>query len=100
TVDTEFYAERAQRLRREQPAQDTKRLLFVGYLEPRKNVENLIAIVKKLSGKRNDFILDIVGAGSREEALKEMTRTLGLTDCIRFHGFRQKDELPAFFAQA
>jgi glycosyltransferase involved in cell wall biosynthesis len=29
-----------------------------------------------------------------------MTRTLGLTDCIRFHGFRQKDELPAFFAQS
>jgi glycosyltransferase involved in cell wall biosynthesis len=51
TVDTEFYAERTQRLRLERPAQDTKRLLFVGYLEPRKNVENLIAIVKNYPGR-------------------------------------------------
>jgi len=100
TVDTEFYAKRTERLRAAQPLPGKKHLVYVGYLEPRKNVENLVEIIKKLSEKRSDFILDIVGAGSREEMLKEMSKTLGLADWIRFHGFRQKEELPAFFAQS
>jgi len=100
TVDVDFFAEETHKLRASLPSMGKKHLLYVGYLEPRKNVDNLVAIAGKLAARRKDFILDIVGAGSQLEALKERAEALQLTDCIRFHGFRQKEELPGFFARA
>ena len=100
TVDTSFFSGETKRLRTE-PSHDGRRhLLYIGYLEPRKNVSNLLELAAKLMQRRKDFVLDIVGSGSEEVLLKQKAEDLQLADFVRFHGFRQKAELPAFFARA
>ena len=52
-----------------------------------------------LSIKRNDFVVDIIGDGSDKKNLENKAIEMGLGNQVIFHGFKQKEELPAFFAQ-
>lgn len=44
--------------------------------------------------------LVLVGDGAEKRTLVEMAKSLGLSDVVRFPGFRQIDELPAFYGLA
>ena len=76
------------------------RMLYVGYLSERKNVRLLMPIVKRLSKEEKSFILDIVGDGDSKQSLEHEVSKLGLEQFVTFHGFKQREELPQYFAQA
>jgi len=97
TVDTSFFREETNKLR-SQMNDGKKRLLFLGYLVPRKNTGRLIEIIGMLCKARNDFEFHILGDGSDRLRLEEMVKEKNLGDRITFHGFVQKKELPPYFA--
>ncbi len=99
TVDTAFFAQRTAALRKREASRDgLSHLLYVGYLTPRKNVLEVLKAVKLLSRSRSDFVLDIVGEGTDMAHLRQYVQENGLAERVQFHGFRQKQELPEFFA--
>lgn len=97
TVDTDFFSQETAKLRNV-PAQ--KHLLYVGYLVPRKNVGRVLEIIEQLSRTRKDFVLDILGDGSERPMLEKMVADKNLGQQVSFHGFRQRNELPGYFAQS
>ncbi len=99
TVDTTFFADKTNELRSQLPPnKDKAHFTYLGYLVPRKNVKLLLESVKILAEKRRDFVLDIIGDGISMEELKSFVNQNQLHDVVSFHGFRQKKDLPAFFA--
>ncbi len=102
SVDTRFFADRAAeiRARKELAVAQPKRLVYVGYLTQRKNVMALLKCTAELASRRNDFVLDVVGDGDERHALESFARDHGLESAVKFHGFKQKSELPELIAGA
>ncbi|HMT29431.1 MAG TPA: glycosyltransferase family 4 protein, partial [Bacteroidia bacterium] len=99
TVDTTFFADKTEELRRTLPTNDSKvHFTYLGYLVPRKNVQLLLESVKIVAQKRRDFVVDILGDGISTDTLKQYVIENKLEDVVIFHGFRQKNEIPSFFA--
>jgi glycosyltransferase involved in cell wall biosynthesis len=99
TVDTKFFSERTKFLKDSRNKVDNKKhLTYVGYLSPRKNVLKLLDCIRKLSGERNDFVLDILGDGNDRPRLEAFVKENNLMEIVKFHGFIQKEQLPDFFA--
>jgi glycosyltransferase involved in cell wall biosynthesis len=73
-------------------------LLFVGELLERKGVLPTIEALAAL--KRDDVALHIVGSGEQEEEIHRTIERLAVTASVFLHGYRQKDELPLFYAAA
>ena len=83
-------------------------ILFASKLQARKQADHLLEAYRLLLGNpsspstpapfEHPFLV-IVGDGAERPRLEEMTRDLGLRD-VRFAGFRNQSEMPAFFALA
>lgn len=100
TVDTDFYYSETNKIRNSLNETGTPHFLYLGYLVPRKNVNLLLAAILQLSNKRRDFILDIVGDGSDKEELETFVENQKIDDLVKFHGFKQKSELPKFLGSS
>jgi glycosyltransferase involved in cell wall biosynthesis len=101
TVDTNFFSSKTSQLRKElEEKGDKKHLTYIGYFIPRKNVLRVLEVVKLLAGTRNDFILDLIGDGPDREKLERFVEDNDILSFVKFHGFRQKDELPYFLARS
>ena len=100
TVDTSYFESQTNLLRAYESTSALTRFIYLGYLVPRKNVGLLIDIAHQLKQKRSDFCIDIIGDGESKNSLERKVEELQLTDQIKFHGFKQKEELPAFFAKS
>lgn len=100
TVDTEFFSAQVQREKSCIQSDGKKHLLYIGYLNKRKNVQKLMPVIKKLSEKRSDFIFDIIGDGEQRQKLEDYVTQNQLGQFVLFHGFKQKKELPRFLAQS
>ena len=101
TVDTRFFAEEAQRLRAlNHKCEGKRRLVTVGYLRASKGNMKILRVIEKVARQRSDFVLDIVGDGEDRPRLESYVRRNNLSEHVRFHGFRQKEELPAFLARS
>lgn len=100
TVDTGFYRTRASEMRVFQNRPEPKILLYVGDLVPRKRVDLAIQAVKQLSALTKDFVFVLVGDGPERENLQTLAERLGVEKLLRFEGFKEKSELPAFLAAA
>ena len=75
-------------------------LLFVGTLEPRKNLTGLIEAYAKFR-QSQDVPLIVVGApGWRYTPIYDVVKSLGLESHVRFEGFVSADDLPFFYAAA
>jgi glycosyltransferase involved in cell wall biosynthesis len=99
TVDTSFFEHETQKLREKNEKSDNKKhLTYLGYLNARKNVSKLLNVVEELNKHRSDFVFDIIGDGPQREELIGISKEKGLEDIIRFHGFKQKAELPQYLA--
>ncbi len=98
TVDTKFFSSETNRIRSIIKKPEKPHLIYVGYLVPRKNVSKLIEIIDRLSKKRTDFVLDIIGDGDEKLLLEKMVTEKKLNDIIKFHGFVQKNNLPKYLA--
>jgi len=77
-----------------------KLLLTVRNLEPRTGVENLLAAITRLAGRRRDFLLLIAGLGPLAERLQETVRSAQIADLVRFLGFVEEAELMRLYAAA
>lgn len=100
TVDTEFFSKETTHIRANLQSDGKKHLLYIGEISPRKNVIKLLKAAEALKNIRRDFVLDLVGDGSEREILQSYAKEKGLEDVIRFHGFKQKKDLPFFYGQA
>lgn len=74
---------------------DTKELLFVGRLRPKKNVDDAIAAMESIVSEHPSAHLHIVGNGPLEGALADQADSRGIADSITMHGYvaRHSEEL-------
>ena len=78
-------------------AGDVCELLLVGRLAPQKGVDILLhALARIPSGWR----LRIVGDGPERARLGDLSAALGLAARVKFHGWAQRDDLPALYRSA
>jgi glycosyltransferase involved in cell wall biosynthesis len=61
-------------------------LLSVGRLEPEKGIEYLLKAIPLIK-KKYPLKLSIVGNGQNEAKLKSLSKDLGITDSVSFHGY-------------
>jgi len=100
TVDTVFFAQETERYRSLIKQNDKHQLLYVGELNQRKRVDLLLPAIKKLSEKRSDFILHIIGDGSERKNMETQAKQLNIEAFIRFEGIKQKQEIPKSLASS
>lgn len=101
TVDTNFFSSQTEIFRsKNSQKSDIKRFLYVGYLVPRKNVKRILEAANELLNKRKDFVIDIVGDGENKSELEAYSSEHNLCNFVKFHGFKQKEELPSYFASS
>ncbi|CAN5570784.1 hypothetical protein BH11BAC2_BH11BAC2_07300 [soil metagenome] len=101
TVDTSFFSTTTDLERKNRPKNTALTIFtYLGYLVPRKNVLCLLEAIQLLSQKRKDFRLDIIGDGDSKSSLENFVLQNNLQDQVNFLGFKQKDELPQYFAQS
>lgn len=77
-------------------------ILYLGTLEPRKNIETLVRAYATL-GRQDPAAPQLViagGAGWRYQAVFELVEGLGLKDQVRFPGFVPQTELPTWYSAA
>lgn len=76
------------------------RIISVGRLIEFKGFHHLLAAVAMARGTGVDVRLDLMGDGPWRERLEQQCRELGLSDCVRFHGSVQLEEMKRGFAAA
>jgi len=101
-VDTEFFSTRTEEIRKKEAGKDRNlfNFIYVGYLVPRKQVEKVLHAAELLSKRRKDFRVTIVGEGESRASLENACAKAGLDGMVRFEGYQQKEDLPAFLANA
>ena len=75
-------------------------LLFVGTVQPRKNLEN---IVRAYAGVSSKIKSDLVISGKKgwlDEKLYQLPKDLGLGDRVRFLGYTESPDMPALYSGA
>jgi glycosyltransferase involved in cell wall biosynthesis len=60
---------------------------FVGRLSTEKRVDQAIGLLARLAKRHPRLRLHVAGTGPHRETLEELTRYLGVSDRIRFHGW-------------
>ncbi|MDI3534966.1 MAG: hypothetical protein PWQ82_1331 [Thermosediminibacterales bacterium] len=76
-------------------------ILFVGTLEPRKNIERLLLAYRILLNKNVKENLVIVGrTGWLYERIFKTARDLGIEDRVCFTGFVEDEDMPAIYSGA
>jgi glycosyltransferase involved in cell wall biosynthesis len=72
----------------------------LGAGEKRKHVDKVIRAVAQLKGVLPGIVLDVVGEGELRVDLEALTRELGATDVVRFHGSVSEQRLREFYLSA
>jgi glycosyltransferase involved in cell wall biosynthesis len=73
--------------------------LYVGNLEPRKNLERLVEAFARMPGKDHDLL--VVGdRWYRGAAVEEKAKSLGLNGRVKFLGYVPREDLPGLFSGA
>ncbi len=77
-------------------------ILFVGSLEPRKNIPRLLAAYARLASalRREVHIVIAGGAGWLNEDIKTKVHEPGLADRVHFIGYVKEEDLPAVYSLA
>jgi len=73
-------------------------LLFVGTLNERKGIKNLIEACGSIKTQFPQFKLKVIGGGPLERNLKEIINRLQLEQQVEFLGYRKPEDLPHFFS--
>lgn len=79
------------------PRTTPPRFLYLGRLVPEKGLDWLL---RALSHVSVPIHLDVAGKGPRREALKKLTRELGIDAQVTFHGWVDSDRVPALMRRA
>jgi 1,2-diacylglycerol 3-alpha-glucosyltransferase len=113
-VDNQYFADASERARssaedwRRQLMLPTKYFLASARFIEKKNLETLLrayakyrgAIMGRGASKDQLWDLTILGDGPLHAAMLSLREQLGLIECVHLPGFRQYDELPAYYALA
>ncbi len=75
-------------------------LVYVGLLEPRKGVHDLLPMFSIVSKALPDARLSVIGVGPEEEAMKAACRREGLSDRVAFEGKVSENRLLAVLKTA
>jgi glycosyltransferase involved in cell wall biosynthesis len=81
-------------------ARERDRLLFVGRLVPKKGLRHLLDALPAVLARRPQTVLDIIGFGPEQPALRAQAARLGIAGQVRFLGALPQHELPAHFRRA
>lgn len=91
------YCQRTQRIREELAlAEGWPVILYQGGLQPGRGLEELV----RLASDVPDAYFVLIGGGSLSESLRELARSLGLSDRVRFIPTVSLAELPSYTASA
>jgi len=71
----------------------TKKLLFVGRLDPEKNVQLLLKAVKHIEKQFKNFEVCLVGNGFTKKDMEKLSRDLKITERVKFLGKVSDEEL-------
>ncbi|MEP6842304.1 MAG: glycosyltransferase [Pseudolysinimonas sp.] len=74
--------------------QADNRIVYVGRLDEEKHIDELISAAAKIDPKL-DVQVDIVGGGEMKQKLRDLAKSLGVTDRIQFLGKLSDEELRA-----
>ena len=78
---------------------DKKKLIFVGHLVPHMGVDLIIRAMPEIIKKIPGVTLDIIGGGEELSRLQSLSRSLHVTDVIKFHGWvRSRKRLESLLA--
>jgi glycosyltransferase involved in cell wall biosynthesis len=97
-IDTKKFSPRqkSEKLKARLGINDSPTVISLRNLNPLYDVESLVKsaplVLKEITATK--FI--IAGKGSEEEELRELTKSLGIADSVKFIGFVQNDELPRY----
>jgi glycosyltransferase involved in cell wall biosynthesis len=78
---------------------DANRIVFVGRLTTEKQIDVVLRALTKLDPAL-DVTFDIIGNGDQRRNLEHLTKELGLTKRVTFHGLTSDEELRATLARA
>lgn len=73
-------------------------LIFIGGLVKRKGCAELITALSGLHKKNKNFVLHVIGNGIEMNSLKQLSSQLRMEENVIFWGYKQKSELPIYFA--
>jgi len=79
---------------------DTPTIISTRGLKPIYDIKTLIKAIPSVLEKVPDAKFVIAGQGPEEDYLKELTKSLGVSDSARFVGWIAHDELPSYLALA
>ena len=79
---------------------DLPTVISLRQLDPIYDVESLITAIPLVLKEVPETKFVIAGRGSQEAELKQLAKSLGVSDSIRFVGFIANDELPKYLASA
>jgi len=98
--DKEFIAQSVKgKIREYYKISDDQKIIFtVSRLEKEKGVERIIKALAKL--KRDDLILILVGAGSMEKELIDLTCELGVQNKVIFAGYQKRELIWNYYRDA
>jgi len=80
--------------------ENKKILLYVSRVAKEKNLDFLFRVIKKLSAKRQDFHLLVVGGGPELEHYQNLVKTQELSSYVTFTGMQEKKKANRFFGAA
>jgi glycosyltransferase involved in cell wall biosynthesis len=76
-------------------------LLFVGMLEPRKNLPSLLQAYASIASQVQDYQMVIVGRkGWMAEDIQDHARKLGISNRVHFTGYVEQEDLPLIYNMA
>jgi len=97
-VDTRKFSPRQknERLKEKLGIYNSPTVISLRYLEPVYDVESLIRSILLVLEEIPESKFVIAGKGSEEERLKELTKSLGISESVKFVGFIPNDKLPQY----
>ena len=73
--------------------------MYAGNMGKGQTLDVLVRAVAELRD-RNDFIVHMVGDGSKRAELEELAESLGVKDKFIFYGNQKREDMPAFYKKA
>lgn len=61
---------------------------------------DVIVHAAAILGNRNDYVIDMVGDGSKRQELETLVKQFGLTDNVVFHGNQKRADMPSIYKKA